>query len=39
MQVYLNAAALLLQLYVRGELDIVGDRLKILSECLTNQVG
>ncbi|KAL2666905.1 hypothetical protein AAZV13_01G037500 [Glycine max] len=35
--VYLNAAALLLQLYVRGELDIVGDRLKILSECLTNQ--
>lgn len=36
-EVYLNAAGLLLRFYVRGELDIVGDRLKILAECLTNQ--
>ncbi|KAG5078933.1 Tetratricopeptide repeat protein 38 [Glycine max] len=36
-EVYLNAAGLLLQLYVRGELDIIGDRLKMLAECLTNQ--
>nr|KYP69562.1 Tetratricopeptide repeat protein 38 [Cajanus cajan] len=38
-EVYLNAAGLLLRFYVRGELDIVGDRLKILAECLTNQVS
>ncbi|KAH1259978.1 Tetratricopeptide repeat protein 38 [Glycine max] len=25
------------ELYVRGELDIIGDRLKMLAECLTNQ--
>ncbi|KAL5122334.1 Tetratricopeptide repeat protein 38 [Glycine soja] len=36
-EVYLNAAGLLLRLYVRGELDIIGDRLKMLAECLTNQ--
>ncbi|XP_068468219.1 uncharacterized protein [Phaseolus vulgaris] len=36
-EVYLNAAGLLLRLCVRGELDICGDRLKLLSECLTNQ--
>jgi len=39
MQVYLNAAGLLLRLYVRGELDICGDRLKLLAQCLTNQVS
>ncbi|KAL2349324.1 hypothetical protein Fmac_003324 [Flemingia macrophylla] len=37
LEVYLNAAGLLLRLYVRGELDIIGDRLRILAECLTNQ--
>lgn len=38
-EVYLNAAGLLLRLNVRGELDIVGDRLKMLAECLTNQAN
>ncbi|XP_014503742.2 uncharacterized protein LOC106764048 isoform X4 [Vigna radiata var. radiata] len=37
-EVYLNAAGLLLRLYVRGELDIYGDRLKLLAECLTNEI-
>ncbi|KAK7407322.1 hypothetical protein VNO78_09139 [Psophocarpus tetragonolobus] len=36
-EVYLNAAGLLLRLYIRGELDIISDRLKLLAECLTNQ--
>jgi len=36
-EVYLNAVGLLLRVYVRGELDIFGDRLKILAGCLTDQ--
>ncbi|WJX93746.1 hypothetical protein P8452_75236 [Trifolium repens] len=38
-EVYLNAAGLLLRLCVRGEMDTIGDRLKILAECLTNQAN
>ncbi|GAU43579.1 hypothetical protein TSUD_369030 [Trifolium subterraneum] len=38
-EVYLNAAGLLLRLSVRGEMDAIGDRLKILAECLTDQTG
>ncbi|RYR64978.1 hypothetical protein Ahy_A03g010992 isoform A [Arachis hypogaea] len=36
-EVYLNAAGLLLRLCVRGEMDIIGDRLKILAEYLTDK--
>ncbi|KAI8004154.1 hypothetical protein LOK49_LG08G02717 [Camellia lanceoleosa] len=35
--VYLNAISLLLRVYVRGEIDFFGDRLKILAGYLTNQ--
>ncbi|TKY69753.1 Tetratricopeptide repeat protein 38 [Spatholobus suberectus] len=38
-EVYLNAGGLLLRLYVHGELDIFGDRLKMLAECLTNEAN
>ncbi|XP_027361616.1 tetratricopeptide repeat protein 38 isoform X2 [Abrus precatorius] len=37
--IYLNAAGLLLRLYVRGELDMYGDRLKRLAECVANQAN
>ncbi|PSS13550.1 Tetratricopeptide repeat protein like [Actinidia chinensis var. chinensis] len=36
-EVYLNALGLLLRVYVRGEIGIFGDRLKILGGCLTDQ--
>ncbi|KAE9459009.1 hypothetical protein C3L33_09074, partial [Rhododendron williamsianum] len=36
-EVYLNAVGLLLRVYIRGEIDIFGDRLKILGGCLTDQ--
>ncbi|KAI8527248.1 hypothetical protein RHMOL_Rhmol12G0061000 [Rhododendron molle] len=36
-EVYLNAVGLLLRVYIRGEIDIFGDRLKILAGCLTDQ--
>ncbi|KAL6969524.1 hypothetical protein U1Q18_029236 [Sarracenia purpurea var. burkii] len=36
-EVYLNAVGLLLRVYLRGEIDIFGDRLKILAGCLTDQ--
>ncbi|XAR64959.1 hypothetical protein NMG60_11008868 [Bertholletia excelsa] len=35
-EVYLNALGLLLRVYVRGELDFFGDRLKILADHLTD---
>lgn len=38
-QVYLNAAGLLLRLYVRGAHDILKDHLNDLANCLTDQVG
>ncbi|XP_015956996.1 uncharacterized protein LOC107481264 isoform X2 [Arachis duranensis] len=38
-EVYLNAAGLLLRLCVRGEMDIIGDRLKILAEHLTDKAN
>ncbi|KAK4261210.1 hypothetical protein QN277_004240 [Acacia crassicarpa] len=38
-EVYLNAVGLLLRLHVRGELDIFGDRLKILAGCLSDQAN
>lgn len=38
-EVYLNALGLLLRLYVRGEIDAFEGRLKILSDCLTDEVN
>lgn len=38
-EVYLNAVGLLLRLYVRGEIDAAGDRLKILAGCLTDEAN
>ncbi|KAL0004016.1 hypothetical protein SO802_011577 [Lithocarpus litseifolius] len=38
-EVYLNAVGLLLRLYVRGEIDPAGDRLKILAGCLTDEAN
>ncbi|XVE84929.1 hypothetical protein DITRI_Ditri17bG0051300 [Diplodiscus trichospermus] len=38
-EVYLNALGLLLRVYVRGELDVFEDRLKILAACLTDQAN
>ncbi|KAG2707321.1 hypothetical protein I3760_05G143400 [Carya illinoinensis] len=38
-EVYLNAAGLLLRVYVRGEIDAFEDRLKILASCLTGQAN
>ncbi|KAJ4711237.1 Tetratricopeptide repeat 38 [Melia azedarach] len=38
-EVYLNALGLLLRVYVRGELDVFGDRLKILAGCVTDQAN
>ncbi|KAK3027847.1 hypothetical protein RJ639_041481 [Escallonia herrerae] len=36
-EVYLNAVALLLRVYVRGEINVFEDRLKILAGCLADQ--
>ncbi|GMN41743.1 hypothetical protein TIFTF001_010962 [Ficus carica] len=36
-EVYLNSLGLLLRLYVRGEIDVFEDRLKILTSCITDQ--
>ncbi|RZC79968.1 hypothetical protein C5167_042546 [Papaver somniferum] len=36
-EVYLNALALLMRVYVRGHISAFGDRLKILVDCLTDQ--
>ncbi|XP_075104170.1 uncharacterized protein LOC107764562 isoform X2 [Nicotiana tabacum] len=36
-EVYLNAVGLLLRVYVRGGINVFGDRLKILADCLTNK--
>ncbi|CAL0331476.1 unnamed protein product [Lupinus luteus] len=38
-EVYLNAVGLFLRLCVHGQLDIFGDRLKILAECLIDQAN
>ncbi|XWS34929.1 hypothetical protein CRYUN_Cryun21dG0079600 [Craigia yunnanensis] len=38
-EVYLNALGLLLRVYVRGELVVFEDRLKILAACLTDQAN
>ncbi|XWS68890.1 hypothetical protein CRYUN_Cryun04dG0132600 [Craigia yunnanensis] len=38
-EVYLNALGLLLRVYVRGELDVFEDRLKILAACLTDEAN
>ncbi|KAI4328354.1 hypothetical protein L6164_020713 [Bauhinia variegata] len=38
-EVYLNAIGLGLRFYVRDEIDIFGDRLKILAGCLTDQAN
>ncbi|XP_019238541.1 PREDICTED: tetratricopeptide repeat protein 38 isoform X2 [Nicotiana attenuata] len=38
-EVYLNAVGLLLRVYVRGGINVFGDRLKILADCLTNKVS
>lgn len=39
MQVYLNAVGLLLRVYLRGGINVFGDRLKILADCLTDKVS
>lgn len=36
---YLNALGLLLRVYVRGELDVFGNRLKVLADCVADQVS
>ncbi|KAK1552153.1 hypothetical protein Q3G72_011307 [Acer saccharum] len=36
-EVYLNALGLLLRVYVRGELDVFEDRLKIIADCVKDQ--
>ncbi|KAK7362089.1 hypothetical protein VNO77_04189 [Canavalia gladiata] len=38
-EVYINAVALLLRLCVHGKMDIIGNHLKILAECLTDQAN
>ncbi|XP_019238542.1 PREDICTED: tetratricopeptide repeat protein 38 isoform X3 [Nicotiana attenuata] len=38
-EVYLNAVGLLLRVYVRGGINVFGDRLKILADCLTNKLA
>ncbi|KAL5759637.1 hypothetical protein ACOSP7_018155 [Xanthoceras sorbifolium] len=38
-EVYLNALGLLLRVYVRGELDIFEDRLKIIADCVKDQAN
>ncbi|KAF5746666.1 Tetratricopeptide repeat (TPR)-like superfamily protein isoform 1 [Tripterygium wilfordii] len=38
-EVYLNALGLLLRVYVRGELRIFGNRMKVLSDCVSDQVN
>lgn len=35
----MNALGLLLRMYVRGELDLLGDRLKIITDCVKDQVS
>lgn len=39
MQVYLNAVALLLRVYIRDAIDVFEDRLKILANRLTDKVS
>ncbi|OVA12029.1 hypothetical protein BVC80_1483g18 [Macleaya cordata] len=36
-EVYLNALALLLRVYVRGQMSLFEERLKILADCVTDQ--
>lgn len=36
-EVYLNAVGLLLRVYIRGEIEVFEDRLKILASCLADQ--
>ncbi|KAF6174530.1 hypothetical protein GIB67_004724 [Kingdonia uniflora] len=36
-EVYLNALALLLRVYVRGQIRLFDDRLKVLAECVADQ--
>ncbi|XP_006483271.1 uncharacterized protein LOC102622285 isoform X2 [Citrus sinensis] len=38
-EVYLNALGLLLRVYVRGELDVFGNRLKVLADCVADQLA
>ncbi|TXG56430.1 hypothetical protein EZV62_017743 [Acer yangbiense] len=38
-EVYLNALGLLLRVYVRGELDVFEDRLKIIADCVKDQAN
>ncbi|KAH9709305.1 tetratricopeptide repeat protein 38 [Citrus sinensis] len=38
-EVYLNALGLLLRVYVRGELDVFGNRLKVLADCVADQAN
>ncbi|KAK9119468.1 hypothetical protein Scep_017561 [Stephania cephalantha] len=37
LEVYLNALALLVRVYVRGPMDAFGERLKILADCVMDQ--
>ncbi|KAL0385676.1 UNVERIFIED_CONTAM: hypothetical protein Sradi_2961900 [Sesamum radiatum] len=37
-EVYLNAIGLLLRVYIRGGLDVFGDRLKNLANCLADEI-
>ncbi|TXG56429.1 hypothetical protein EZV62_017742 [Acer yangbiense] len=38
-EVYLNALGLLLRFYVRGEVDVFEDRLKIIADCVKDQAN
>lgn len=38
-QVYPNALGLLLRISVRGQMDYIGDRLKIMADAFTNEVA
>ncbi|KAL9421323.1 hypothetical protein AB3S75_038818 [Citrus x aurantiifolia] len=38
-EVYLNALGFLLRVYVRGELDVFGNRLKVLADCVAEQAN
>ncbi|KAK9107809.1 hypothetical protein Syun_023820 [Stephania yunnanensis] len=39
LEVYLNALALLVRVYVRGPMDAFGERLKILADCVMDQLA
>lgn len=39
LQVYLNAIGLLLRVYIRGGDAVFEDRLKVLADCLADQVS